>query len=419
MSAIAVDHALPGTSKLAIQSLCTIELEGELTCVGPVAISPPDTYKIGGETKRMPRVTRDLASLRYIPASTLRHAIRHNIASVVFTALSAHGITLPLPAILAIDKGFIDMRKSDKSKADERDGRKGSRKGLVKAEAAAATVESAAPSKSKPKPLKPSAALKLEREIREKNPILSMLGSWMLPAELRIGNAMPRAIDAADYLGLSPGVVRMSLGDDTHAFLSSDDMGVYTTMLDNQNEASKKNEAANGVRKDDGSEPNETSGDVGLRHYSTYGYEYIKAGTTCGWNISLHRGDDDLRLGALLAGLRAWSHNTVIGAHKALGFGAVSAKFTVHAKVVNLLRAPSREVIGDVTIGNGSFALEGDHLVRALAVFDAAAEDGFRSAGLDFTVIPRASLELVTGKDAAAESGESECSGDGAAEDAE
>ena len=316
----------------------TLTLNGYLICAQPVAVSPPDTELPGDDKKspkRLPRAGYAKSATRYIPASTMRHVIRSNVALMIAHALKKHGGQVSLHEVLALSKGFTETKKAD---------------GKDK-KAAKKTAENAATVSSK---------LAFERELRAKNPLLAMLGAWGLPSELRVRNAMP--IGDNTY-AVTPGGVRKALEDESVAVLDDDDLAQYELKLE---EWSKKDKDS-----------------VGLKSVLC-GWEEINSGTKCDWGVQIHRADQ-IKTGAVLAALRAFAHDPVIGAHKAQGRGEVALELEGSVVEHDLFSSPAAIPIGSVKVGRGVFEATGQ-LADDLKAFDAAAAAGFPE--MDFSIIP-------------------------------
>ncbi|OBS08964.1 hypothetical protein [Acidihalobacter prosperus] len=316
----------------------TFTLEGHLFARQPIAVAPPDPYGSSEESpSRLPRAGYSLASSRYIPASTLRNAIRHALVSVVAGVSAEHGKPIDLAPLLVLSKGYIKMKKKKKG-------------------------EKKTPENTK----KTSTRLQQEREIREKNPILSMLGIWGVPAELSVGNAFPKMDSGEDAWGVAPKEVRKPLETDLESLLVPDDMSLYTQLLDESADSEKDS--------------------TGLMHLGR-GWEEIQAGSHCDWKLSLHR-PDEFKVGALLAAFRHLSAEPVIGGHRALGRGLFGVDLEASVIQHRLLEAPQKQPAGRVKVERGVFEIDGD-LARYLEAFDASAKAGF--PGIDLTLAPSAS----------------------------
>lgn len=316
----------------------TLTLNGYLTCAQPVAVSPPDTALPGDDEKspkRLPRAGYAKSAPRYIPASTMRHMIRSNVALMIAHALRKHGRSVNLHEVLALSKGFTETKKADGK--DKKAPKK--------------TAENAGIVSSK---------LAFERELRAKNPLLAMLGAWGLPSELRVRNAMPTGDNT---YAVTPGLVRKALDEDAAAVLDDDDIAQYELKLE---EWSKKDKDS-----------------VGLKSLLS-GWEEINSGTQCDWGVQIHRADP-IKTGAVLAALRAFAHDPVIGAHKAQGRGEVSLELEGSVIERDLFASPAATPVGSVKVGRGVFEATGQ-LADDLKAFDAEAAAGFPA--MDFSIIP-------------------------------
>ena len=349
----------------------TCILSGILTAVSPIAVSPPGVEfhgdKEGEHPKRLPRTGARYTASRYLPASTFRHVIRYGLASVVLESLKASGRNdLPLSTILALSSGFNKMKLSTKGK----NGKKGKEKNgnndtdaSQAADKAPDTIETSKNEKAEKENQKSAAdRLASERRVRERNPLYAMLGAWGLPSELRVGNAFPRN-EGRDTFTETPGVVRKPLSDDIVATLTDDDLRQYEALLDESADKNKKN--------------------TGIKYFAEAGWEEIVAGTQCDWSIHIHRATD-LKVGAVLAALRAFAAEPVIGAHKAAGRGEVALALGGRFVDQQFLDVPRSVLAGDLTLRFGEFRVTGE-LERCLAVFDEQARAGFPD--LDFNEI--------------------------------
>lgn len=358
----------------------TFILSGDLIAISPIAVSPPGVAFYGEEDtkkfpKRLPRAGAGYKAERYIPASTLRHVIRHELSVVVLEALKASGKEIPLNALLAFSTGFTQMKKSAKGN-----------KGQAGQSATAATKQDEPPllammpaqksgdddqslddsheshtpdqdtqsNKKKTESSKQTRErLAAERRVRERNPLYGMLGAWGLPSELRVGNALPRG-EGHDTYALSPGEVHKELTETLVSALTDDDLRQYEALLDE------------GAKKD--------KGNTGLKHVGK-GWEEIVAGTKCGWNVHIHRATD-LKVGAVLAALRRFASEPVIGAHKAVGRGEVALSMSGQFVEQQFLAVPRSTPAGELTLGFGAFTVTGA-LEACLAAFDEQARAGF------------------------------------------
>ncbi len=201
--------------------------------------------------------------------------------------------------------------------------------------------------------------------LREKNPFLSLLGIWKVPSTLRVLNAIPQAGDVDGHYAISPGVVRKELELSLVEGLSETDLQGYTDLLDLSSQKDKEV--------------------TGLKHMTEHGWEEIIPGVALSWGLQIDR-PTLLQTGAVLAALRVFAVDPVIGAHKAIGRGEVS--LYLHAETVEYDErfVPTTQPCGDVTVSRGTFAVQGDRLLEALEVFDQQAALGFPN--LDLSVTP-------------------------------
>lgn len=334
------------------KSLQTLALRGILTTVQPVTVSPPGVAHFNDARrddvpKRMPRAGESLKATRYIPAATLRHIVRDGIATIATRILQERGTSMPLPALLVLNKGFTKMK---------RNGAKGKENGANK--------EKQSANKQNSKSF--FEKLNQERLIREKNPLLSLLGCWEIPSELRVGNAIPsNDLTNTETLAVTPGVVRKPLNDAVSATLQDADLAEYHEII------------ASSAEKD--------SKDTGLIHYAPVGWEEIPAGVDCDWSIQVHRADA-FKVGAVLAALRLFASDPRIGGHAALGRGEIAIRLSADSIVSTLLDVPMCTPWGEVAVARGTFNVEGEKLKEALSIFDEEARAGFPNC--DFQVIP-------------------------------
>lgn len=332
----------------------TLTLRGTLTAVGPVAVSPPGVA-LKRDTKdspsRLPRAGWAFDAPRYLPASTLRHVLRHNVTGAVLEALTASGGSIDVGPLLMLSKGYTRIKLKDGAASSENVAEAGRR-------------------------------ISRERAVREKNPMLSMFGAWGVPADLRVGNAHPHRTDGRDAVCERHGAVRRELEEDIEDMLPP-------ALLQQYSEIVIDSERPLDERKKD------KDGRDGIFHYKATGWEEIVAGTPCDWQIVLHRADAH-KAGAILAALRRFSADPFIGAHRALGCGEIA--IDLHAEMVAYepLRNPERVNIGRVRVnakGEGEqgavpFDVSGG-LVDMLSAFDSAARAGF--PGWDFSALPKVS----------------------------
>jgi len=349
----------------------TCILSGTLTAVEPIAVSPSGVAFYNDKKdapKRLPRAGQGFSAPRYIPASTLRHVIRYGMASVILQALKASGREVPLTTVLALTTGFNKMKLSDKSngkadKVQEMDTPQGTDSVEGTETLDDANTKSAKNKKKKGTESQKSASERLaaERRIRQINPLYAMVGAWGLPSELRVGNALPRG-DRGETFAVAPEEVRKPLSDELTATLADDDLQQYEALLEEGASKDKK--------------------DTGIKYLGT-GWEEIVAGTECDWAIHVHRATD-LKVGAVLAALRAFASEPIIGAHKAVGRGEVALALDARFVDYQFLTAPQSAPAGDLKLSFGEFMVTGA-MEQCLAVFDEQARAGFPD--IDFNVI--------------------------------
>lgn len=337
-------------------SLTTLSVHGTLEAIQPLAVSPPGAAfpSDGKESpKRLPAAGR---SSRYIPASTMRHVLRYGIALVVQTALQQQGRPMALNEILALDKGFIEQKKSKKGK------------GKAKPASEAAAENTCAPSaEEEGKPERKKHAheiLEEEARLRASNPLLGMLGIWGIPSELRVLNVTPRAMPGGTHYAVASGLVRKGLEDAFLGTLSEADRAAYLAKLDEWSAKEKET--------------------TGLKHIDTASWEEIVQGTACDWGYMIHRADP-IKSGAVLAALRVFACDPVIGAHRAVGRGEVALDLQGRLIQQDILRGPTAQEAGSIKVARGVFEVTGllaDHLRQ----FDEMAAAGF--PGMDFSFIP-------------------------------
>lgn len=360
----------------------TLILSGTLTAVSPIAVSPPGVAfyddKPKKHPKRLPRAGTDFKAVRYIPASTLRHVIRHGISVAVLEALKASDRAIPLNALLAFSTGYTKMKKSTKrkkgqpapaaTKNDERPAMatapapsgEGSGDDTQAPETAPTSAAGAKPGQKKSESSKDARKrLAAEQRVRQQNPLFGMLGAWGLPSELRVGNALPRGEGRSTH-AVSPGEVRKDLTEALVSTLADDDLRQYEALLDEDANKDKEN--------------------TGLKHVGQ-GWEEIVAGTECDWSIHIHRATD-LKVGAVLAALRVFAGEPIIGAHKAVGRGEVALALAGQFVDQQFLGFPQSTPAGGLILNFGEFAVTGA-LEACLAVFDEEARQGF--PGLNFS----------------------------------
>ncbi len=364
----------------------TFTLSGTLTAVTPLAVSPPGaafrTDRKGSSPARLMRAGFNHGSA-YIPASTPRHLLREHLSLVILGALQPHGRTLPLASVLALSRGFTKIKLTDdtikrrKAKGKKANGDEAQTEDPAAGEdimmgaepevdepSSGADTKAASVKKASTENAKSySEAMAHERLLRERNPFLGFLGAWKLPSELRVRNIMPRGENA---LGVSSGIVRKHLPEDMVALLSDDDIAQYKVLADEVQSTERK--------------------DTGIVYYSEAGWEEIVAGTECDWGLQIHRATD-LKIGAILAALRDFATDPVMGAHQACGRGEVAISLNGTMIEHRLLENPVEKPVGDLTLARGQFAVTGD-LQRCLEVFDTEARAGF--PGLDLTMAPLA-----------------------------
>lgn len=333
----------------------TLVLSGQLRAVQPIAVSPPGAAWYNDDKESPARLPGYKGGVRYLPASTLRHIVRGGIAQIVQGMLAQKGAPLPLNVLLALDKGFVSQRKTNKN------GKKGKGKTEAAADASAQQAAEAEESSRAPK-VQPSQAWKVEQEVRARNPLLSLLGIWGLPSDLRVRNAFPVA-SSGETFAVSTAPVRKALDDDKVRWLPDDQRELYLAKLDEWS-------AGDGNK-------------TGLKHLGR-GWEEITAGTVCDWGMDIQR-FSAIKAGAVLAALRLFAADPVIGAHRAVGRGEVAIDLTAQMVTQSLLDDPKREECGTVRVARGHFEATGA-LREYLDAFDEQARAGFD--GMDFSMLP-------------------------------
>lgn len=308
----------------------TLDVSGILLAKQPLAVSPPGAAWARDDKTAPQRLPSAGATVRYLPASTFRHIIRYGITVVVQSALKSRGKSLSLDALLALDKGFFPQKKSGTDKIKR----------------------------------KPHEILAEEQRIREQNPLLGMLGIWGIPSLLRVTNAVPIAnADGVTYT-VASGIVRKELEHDLVQTLLETDREQYDALLDQGAESEKE--------------------DTGLKHYREKTWEEIVAGTECHWGYQIHRVTPFLS-GAVLAALRRFAADPVLGAHRACGRGEVAIRLQARSITHDTLHGPVSTEAGTLELQRGIFTVTGE-LEKHLHVFDEAAKAGFPS--VDFQCLP-------------------------------
>ncbi|OFC41143.1 hypothetical protein BAE30_16140 [Acidithiobacillus caldus] len=335
----------------------TLDVSGKLIAVSPIAVSPPGAA-FPSDDRDAPMRLPSAGKSRYLPASTLRHVLRHGVALVVQSALKKHGKPLSLDALLALDKGFFSQKKNVE---------KG--RGKKKSSEASDDVSGTDSSTASGTKLKPWQILELERKVREQNPMLGLLGIWGMPSMLRVRNAIPMATAQGQVYGVASGIVRRAVEEDLVETLSGDDLTDYLQRLDSWSDADKES--------------------TGLKHIKERPWEEILGGVECDWGYQIHR-YTPIQSGAVLAALRAFAGDPVIGAHIAVGRGEVAMELNATSVHQDILKGPKVQPAGKILVRRGIFEVDG-LLAEHLAEFDRAAEDGFR--GMDFSCIPTAADE--------------------------
>lgn len=143
----------------------TLDVSGKLLAVSPIAVSPPGAA-FSSDDKGAPQRLPSVGKNRYLPASTFRHVLRYGTIRVVQEAMKAQGKSLSLDALLMLDKGFFAQRKKDKGTLPGRSNGK----------------------------MKAKDVLRMEQEVREKNPLLGLFGVWTIPSMLRVRNADRKSV---------------------------------------------------------------------------------------------------------------------------------------------------------------------------------------------------------------------------------
>lgn len=344
-----------------IQTIQTLDAPGVLIARTPLAVSPPGAaWGDADDVQRLASMGYGQSAIRYIPASTLRHVIRYGIARVVQAALAQHGRSLTLHQLLALDKGFVQMKKNQAKNG------KGKKKPAEAVQEAGkeAEVDAKQEPEAKAKKKKTHEILQDELDTRERNPLLGLLGMWGVPSELRVRNVIPQHAEIGGTYGKASGLTRKGLEDDLMSMLPSSDQQAYCDLLDAGAEKEK---------------------DVtGLKHFSDKTWEEITQGASCDWGYMIHR-TTPMKSGAVLAALRAFAADPVIGAHQAVGRGEVEIHLTPRVILQDILNGPTVTEMGTVHVARGIFEITGA-IADDLRAFDEAARAGFPE--MDFGVIP-------------------------------
>lgn len=313
----------------------TLDVSGKLLAVSPIAVSPPGAA-FSSDDKGAPQRLPSVGKNRYLPASTFRHVLRYGTIRVVQEAMKAQGKSLSLDALLMLDKGFFAQRKKDKGTLPGRSNGK----------------------------MKAKDVLRMEQEVREKNPLLGLFGVWTIPSMLRVRNAFPIPNAQGQTYTVASGLVRKALEEDLVDALTKQDAEDYLQRLDDWSEADKET--------------------TGLKHISERPWEEIVAGVECEWGYQIHR-FTPFQSGAVLAGLRYFASDPVIGAHKAVGRGELAMELNASVIRQDILNGPQSAEAGTLTLRRGEFRVDG-LLAEHLSEFDRLAKAGF--PGMDFHCLP-------------------------------
>jgi CRISPR type IV-associated protein Csf2 len=342
----------------------TVILDGTLTALSPIAVSPPSDAKDKDRVQRlptMPVISDGVAhTTAYLPASTIRGALRRAAVAVVIDLLAETGGPKLTPNdYLLLALGGVKDRKDEGAGADK------------------------------------GVDLQAVREFRRTNPLVSLFGAMAIDVggNLRVGHGVPTVPFQPGHLGVGarhdpfarqPELLELFDADAAREFLDRNADRQEGNRLETQAEhAKRKLSQMKAKKKDDDSKAltaqieqlqadakaafERAGGAVNIQQ-PLAGYEALPIGLEMRHRIV---GDQlpPIELALLLAALERFARQPTLGGHAAHGCGEITGTWAVSVA----RRGAAAQAAGTITLANHQgLVVETDHpvLTAALALKD-------------------------------------------------
>ena len=237
-----------------------------------------------------------------------------------------------------------------------------------------------------------------EKRLRELNPLLNLMGRWKLAGRLEVQPLLTPATNVVtagqgvrhDQFERDPELVEWLDDAERDRLLetlassraSMDDIKVVRDQVNVLKKAYRKAADDPDERKRISQQLTELDGrEKAIREareggtesikHPLAGHESIAPGSELSCTLRIN-GGTAVDLGLLLHSLADFSITPHLGGHRAGGFGAVSGQWTVYRRASGELKA---EPIGEVTLDDLGFQIEGESLTEAWDAFVAALPD--------------------------------------------
>lgn len=326
------------------------KFDGQLTALSPLAVNRPGDNFVsprGSEQlRRLPRsgIKQDNSPV-YFPATTLRRLLRESAYRAVCEAIqnARPGPPFTLDTHMMLASGIDTTNRVQQDNVGGRiDG---------------------------------------ELSLRAQNPLLSLFGRWKLAGRLHVGNAVPLDRHCLYIEGAGarqndferhPEWIELLPAEDVEQLqklLKNEISGTTANREETMSGAARKKSASR--KKNDSSDGEDERREVIRRPFE--GFEAIRAGTVMQHVMRLDC-CEIVELGLLLAGLREAARRPLVGAHRNIGCGEISASYDVLGWEK---RAEAPHNIGTVKFGFDGFFVDGSELEMALAEWDEKAKNIF------------------------------------------
>lgn len=360
----------PAPTGAAPDAKFTVILDGTLTAVSPIAVSPPKPQgerDDGDRVQRLPRMPiMEDGSMRmtaYLPASTIRGALRRAAVAAAIDLLAENGAPKLTPNdYLLLALGGVKDRKDEGGGADDTKG----------------------------------VDLQAVRDFRLRNPLVSLFGAMAIDVggNLRVGHGIP-AVPLADpgHLGVGarhdpfarqPALLELFDADAANDFLTRNDFRLEGNRLENQAEQAKRKlgeqrrsrtadpekvkELTEQVARLDADAKaafERAGGKVNIQQ-PLAGYEALPVGLEMRHRVVADQ-VPPVELALLLAALERFALAPVLGAHVAHGCGEVTGSWSVSVA----RRGAPAEPAGTIAMDNyRGLKIDTDHpvMLDALAI---------------------------------------------------
>ena len=245
--------------------------------------------------------------------------------------------------------------------------------------------------------LSSDAEIDANKELREKNPMLSLWGLWGLNSKVGVGCLYPTTDDCWGMFGMGARSNMFLRTPELLDLLSDDDKAKLNVLLEEEHDASKEVRLIKGQIRDlksslKGSSPDERKNIMqqiskledqiaNVKDQKTEsresiqrpldGYEAFAANTEFNHHMCLRDGTD-VELGLLLATLIQFAHHPYLGGHFAHNAGRISAHWDITYWADDEL-TPTH--VGSISFDATGVHLEGDKLKEAIDAWKAFSGD--------------------------------------------